>query len=245
MLIYLRYTCHCATSIAYAFTCSLATRLAKPYAACVEAESISRSRGCRPQTARTCRLTPTDCYDFSWSPHAFRFFQLYFWSIVELAPLKLSGTGDNPQLRVERVTLRTTVLVGHTSSSAGRRRGVYVRRGTVHSLHCGRMSLPAFIASEGWKANLAPRPSIMRLQALLLHHPRIGPQLNRQPQKPLLTLLPNISLHPDYAIHEHAILRLPTTATTQQRRRAPDTTPSEHPKAWLGQRNRMGIWIAQ
>ena len=142
--------------------------------------------------------------------------------------------------------LRTIVLVGRISSGAEWRRGLYVRRGTVHSLREGRPSITVFIASEGWKSDLKLQG--MRLPKLLLHHPRLEPRTSVEqepPRKPLLTLLPNISLHPDYAIHEHAILRLPTTPTTQQRRRAPDTTPPEYSEARSRKRHRMGVRIAQ
>jgi hypothetical protein len=149
------YMCYATSVYCTKATCIhfITCTLAKPYAPCVEAESISRTLEVEVADSSNLSLTPTACNDFSWSLHIFHFSQLYFWSIVELAPLKLSGTGDNLQLRVERETLRTIVLVGHTPSNVGWGRGLYVQGGTVHSLHGGRMSLPAFIASEGWKFN--------------------------------------------------------------------------------------------
>jgi len=122
----------CLPTCIHFITCTLA----KPYAPCGGGVDLPKSR--LPTDSSNLSLTPTACNDFSWSLHIFHFSQLYFWSIVELAPLKLSGTGDNSQLRVERGTPRTIVLVGHTTSSARWRRGLYVQRGTVHSLHCKR-----------------------------------------------------------------------------------------------------------
>lgn len=140
------------------FTCTHDS-LSLTRAACGErrspAPSIYGRRGSVRQLACTEQLLPQ--YNFYHTPFASLSYTSQ--SIFGLVLLKLSGTGDKPQLRLEGETLRTIVLVGRTLSGAGWRWGLYVQRGTctARSLHDGEIPSAVFKASEKWKSNTKPQ----------------------------------------------------------------------------------------